>query len=270
MPGGAAAAELGCAGSASIAETTEEQFDSLIGRKEVRHVMELLSVAIEQAGYDQRPDVIRNIRFTLEAGQMVGLIGPNGAGKSTTIKAITGLLKSAKGEVRFTGPQGTHAYIPEQPILYDELTLWEHLELAAAAYGLPAEDFRSRAENLLNQFRLGDVRHHLTTSFSKGMQQKVMLVLCFLTKPDVYIVDEPFVGLDPKATRELLDMLDEERRRGAAILLSTHVLDTAERICSSFVLLSGGETVAQGDLGQIRRQCGLPEASLFDCFHELT
>jgi ABC-2 type transport system ATP-binding protein len=97
-----------------------------------------------------------------------------------------------------------------------------------------------------------------------------MLIIGFLTKPDVYIVDEPFIGLDPKATKELLDTLNAERRRGAAILMSTHVLDTAERICDSFVLLNAGETVAQGDLDQIRSDCGMPGASLFECFHTLT
>jgi ABC-2 type transport system ATP-binding protein len=232
--------------------------------------MELLRVHIEQAGYEERDNVIRNVAFTLEAGQLVGLIGPNGAGKSTTIKAILGLIKQTKGEVSFSGPLGTYAYIPEHPILYEELTLWEHLELAAAAYGLAENVFRERAEELLAQFKLGDVRHHLTTSFSKGMQQKVMLILGFLTKPDVYIVDEPFIGLDPKATKELLETLNEERRRGAAILMSTHVLDTAEKICDSFVLLNGGEAVAQGDLEHIRQECGMPGATLFECFHTLT
>lgn len=232
--------------------------------------MELLRVNIEQAGYEERDNVVRGIAFSLEAGQLVGLIGPNGAGKSTTIKAILGLVKRTKGEIDFCGPEGSHAYIPEHPILYEELTLWEHLELAAASYGLSEERFRERVEELLARFKLGDVRHHLTTSFSKGMQQKVMLIIGFLTKPDVYIVDEPFIGLDPKATKELLDTLNEERRRGAAILMSTHVLDTAERICDSFVLLNGGETVAQGDLEQIRRDCGKPGASLFECFHTLT
>ncbi|RKN65149.1 ABC transporter ATP-binding protein [Paenibacillus ginsengarvi] len=232
--------------------------------------MELLHVHIGQGGYEERDDVIRDITFTLEAGQLVGLIGPNGAGKSTTIKAILGLIKLTKGDVRFCGPEGSHAYIPEQPILYEELTLWEHLELAAAAHGMTDELFRERAEELLKRFKLNEVRHHLTTSFSKGMQQKAMLVIGFLSRPDVYIVDEPFIGLDPKATKELLDTLNAERQRGAAILMSTHVLDTAEKICDSFVLLSSGETVAQGDLESIRRQCGMPGASLFDCFHTLT
>jgi ABC-2 type transport system ATP-binding protein len=166
------------------------------------------------------------------------------------------------GKIEILGENQTIGYIPEHPVLYEELTLWEHLELAAAAYEIPESEFRARAEELLDKFRLSDVRHHLTTSFSKGMQQKAMLVIGFLLKADVYIVDEPFIGLDPKATKQLLDLLNEERHRGAAILMSTHVLDTAERICSSFVLLDGGRIVAQGNMAEIREACGLPEATL--------
>jgi len=233
-------------------------------------MMVLLRVDIDRAGYDERKDVIRDIRFTIESGEMVGLIGPNGAGKSTTIKAVLGLLRDFAGEVHFVGSRRNYAYIPEQPILYDTLTLWEHLELAAAAYDMDRTAFAEKAEHLLARFRLSDVRHHYPSGFSKGMQQKIMLVLGFLTEPDVYVVDEPFVGLDPRATREFLDMLAEERRRGAGVLMSTHVLDTAERICDRFLLIEGGKMVAEGNLEQIRQRCGMPEATLFDCFHYLT
>ena len=98
----------------------------------------------------------------------------------------------------------------------------------------------------------------------------MMLILGFLRRPDVYIVDEPFIGLDPKATKDFLDLLLEERKRGAAVLMCTHVLDTAERICDSFLLLSDGRLVANGTLDDIRAQCGQPDGTLFDCFHSLT
>jgi ABC-2 type transport system ATP-binding protein len=237
---------------------------------ETADMSDVLLVNIEEAGYDDCPDTIRQIEFAVRSGELLGLIGPNGAGKSTTIKAVLGLLKRMRGEIRFVGPRRSYSYIPEHPILYEELTLWEHLELAAAAYEMPPETFRDRAEALLERFRLSEVRHQLTTSFSKGMQQKVMLILGFLTKPDVYIVDEPFIGLDPKATKELLDMLNEERKRGAGILMSTHVLDTAERICDSFLLIDGGRLVAKGSLEDIRARAELPGGTLFDCFHTLT
>jgi ABC-2 type transport system ATP-binding protein len=228
----------------------------------------VLKVSIEHAGYDETA-TIKDINFCVRRGELVGLLGPNGAGKSTTIKSLLGLLKSFKGSVSFLGETKNYAYIPEHPVLYDELTLWEHLQFAASVYELSQKEFEARADELLRRFRLMDVKHHLPGSFSKGMQQKIMLILGFLNKPDVYIVDEPFIGLDPKATKDFLDMLNEERKRGAGILMSTHVLDTAERICTSFLLLSGGKLVASGTMTDIQEQCGLPGATLFDCFHSL-
>lgn len=232
--------------------------------------MEILKVDIEQAGYDGRTDVVHNIHFSIGRGELVGLIGSNGAGKSTTIKAVLGLLKEFKGEVQFKGPLQNYAYIPEQPILYDQLTFWEHLELAAAAYEMERSVFLDKAELLVRRFHLQEVKHHLPSSFSKGMQQKIMLILGFLIEPDLYLVDEPFVGLDPRATKDFLDLLEQERQRGAGVLMSTHVLDTAEKICDRLILLDKGSIVALGNLDQIRKHCGLPQASLFDCFHFLT
>ncbi|MBC8081079.1 MAG: ABC transporter ATP-binding protein [Gorillibacterium sp.] len=232
--------------------------------------MTILQAAIVSAGYRDRPEVIRDIRFEVQPGELVGLIGPNGAGKSTTLKALLGLLPDIKGEIIFGDGDVHYSYIPEHPVLYDELTLWEHLELAASAMGLASEEFVERAEQLLNTFRLTGVKHHLPSSFSKGMQQKIMLVLGFLHQPKLYIVDEPFIGLDPKAIKDFLDMLDMERKRGAAVLMSTHVLDTAERVCSSFLLMSEGTLLASGTLEDIRESSGMPGASLFDCFTAMT
>jgi ABC-2 type transport system ATP-binding protein len=231
----------------------------------------VLKTDIRKAGYEEGNPVVRNIGFEVGAGQMIGLIGPNGAGKSTTIKTILGLLKHVDGDVRFGGKTGRYAYVPEQPVLYDYFTLWEHLQLAAAAFELDEAVFRSRAEELLRRFRLADVRNELPVRFSKGMQQKLMLIIGFMLEPDIYIVDEPFVGLDPRATRDFLELLESERQRGAGVLMSTHVLDTAERICSGFVLISGGSVVAQGSIDEIRREADQGhEATLFDCFHALT
>jgi ABC-2 type transport system ATP-binding protein len=235
-----------------------------------KEIQEILYVDILKAGYDGRKETINDIRFSIQQGELVGLIGPNGAGKSTTIKAILGLLREFAGEVRFTGPRGNYSYIPEQPILYDQLTLWEHLELAASAYEMDRAEFTDKAEQLLRRFRLQEVKHHMPSSFSKGMQQKIMLILGFLVEPDLYVVDEPFVGLDPRATKDFLELLDAERSRGAGVLMSTHMLDTAERICDRFILLDHGCIIAQGNLQQIRDHCKLPEGSLFECFNSLT
>ena len=225
----------------------------------------MLKVAIEEAGYEKRESKIRAIGFEVKSGELLGLLGSNGAGKSTTIKTILGLLKEWKGSVTFEN--GTrYAYVPEQPVFYDSLTLWEHLELAAAATALADEDWEERAQELIVYFQLEHVMDHLPSSFSKGMRQKVMLITAFMLRPDVYIIDEPFLGLDPRATKDFLKLIEKERARGAAILMCTHVLDTAERICDRFVLLSNGTLLAKGSLEEMREQSGAGlESSLLDC-----
>jgi len=233
--------------------------------------VEVLTVDIRKAGYEEERPVIRDISFGVEAGEMVGLIGPNGAGKSTTIKSILGLLRHVDGSIVLGGTNKRYAYVPEQPVLYEYMTLWEHLQLAASAFGLSEEIFIERAGMLLERFRLQHDRDRLPTGFSKGMQQKMMLIIGFMLEPDIYVVDEPFVGLDPRATRDFLEMLELERQRGAGVLMSTHVLDTAERICDRFLLVNEGEIVAQGSLEEVRVQAGCgADAPLFDCFYALT
>lgn len=231
--------------------------------------MELLNVDINHAGYSDNKDVIKNVALSVKSGELVGLIGPNGAGKSTTIKAIMGLLPTMDGKVEFAGTRKNYAYIPEQPVLYEGLTLWEHLELAASAYEIERKVFVPRAEELLKLFRLTEVKHHLPGSFSKGMQQKVMLSVGFLLEPSIFVVDEPFMGLDPRGTKDFLAYLNQARAKGAGVLMCTHILDTAERICSSFILMNAGGVVARGDLKDIREQCQLTNGSLLDCFDKL-
>lgn len=232
---------------------------------------EVLRVHLQEAGYEQNKPMIHQVNMTVNAGEMVGLIGPNGAGKSTTIKAIVNLITHKKGDIQFGGVNQRYAYVPEQPIYYNYLTLWEHLQLAAAAYQIEQSRFEEKAEQLLTLFQLQNKIHHYPTQFSKGMQQKLMLIIAFLLEPDVYIVDEPFVGLDPRATTELLTLLAMERERGAGVLLCTHVLDTAERICDRFVLLHTGTVVAAGTFEQIQLLAQLDEhATLVQCFDLLT
>lgn len=231
--------------------------------------MNILQVVINRAGYTGNRNAINNIRFTVEKGQLVGVIGPNGAGKSTIIKAIVGLLPEMEGNIEFIGHNKNYAYIPEQPILYEDLTLWEHLELAAAAYDIERNSFLKKSDELLSMFRLKEVKHHFPASFSKGMQQKVMIILGLLIKPAVYIIDEPFVGLDPRATMEFIDLLREERSRGAGVLISTHQLEIAERVCDSIILMDEGKLIFQGNLLEIRGKCNMPGGTLFDCFNTI-
>ncbi|EFM11168.1 ABC transporter related protein [Paenibacillus curdlanolyticus YK9] len=230
-----------------------------------------LNVQIQHAGYEEGKPIVHDVAFDVRQGELVALIGPNGAGKSTTVKGVIGMLRHMSGKVKIGNGEGRYAYVPEQPVLYDYMTLWEHLRLAASVFHLAEAEFEERAERLLERFRMSGVRHNLPSSFSKGMQQKTMLIIGFMLQPDVYIVDEPFVGLDPRATMEFLELLESERQRGAGILMSTHVLDTAERIGERFVLIDNGTVVASGTLADIRMQSGGgPEDTLFACFSRLT
>jgi ABC-2 type transport system ATP-binding protein len=230
----------------------------------------LLQVNIREAGYEKQAPHLEDIQLQLKKGKLTGLIGPNGAGKSTTVKAILDLLPYCDADISYSSPNFKYAYLPEQPVYYDTLTLWEHLSLIGSLYGLEEAVFEQEANALLHKFEMEGVRDHLPDSFSKGMRQKMMLMLGFLIQPDVYIVDEPFIGLDPRATKKFLEMLAEEQKRGAGVLMSTHVLDTAEKICDDFILISSGKVVAAGELDQIRYAAGLTEGSLMDCFDRLT
>jgi ABC-2 type transport system ATP-binding protein len=230
--------------------------------------MSLLHVAIKSAGYDRDKSIIHNIIFQVDKGELIGLIGPNGAGKSTTIKTILGLLEYKEGTISYN-EDATYSYIPERPIFYDELTLWEHLDFIAAVEGLSEKEYMEKAKFLLDQYKLTDHAHEFPTKYSKGMQQKAMLILAMITTPSFYIIDEPFIGLDPNAMKLFLESIQEEQKRGAGILMSTHVLDTAEKVCDRLLIINNGQIEAAGTLNDIRIQCNLPDGSLYDCFHKI-
>ncbi|MCT1901386.1 ABC transporter ATP-binding protein [Oceanobacillus sojae] len=229
----------------------------------------MLQVHIDSAGYQQKELYLKNISFTINPGEIVGLIGANGAGKSTTIKSIIGTIEHFHGSIELEEGKQL-AYIPEEPILYDRLTLWEHLRLAATSYEMPQDIWESRAKDLLKKFSLTGKEHELPIHFSKGMRQKTLICLSFMTEADIYIIDEPFIGLDPIATKHLINLIYQEKERGAALLMSTHVLDSAEKLCDRFILLNEGHTVFQGALQELRTETSQPDdTSLLDCFYEL-
>lgn len=239
-----------------------------------------MSLKIEQVtgGYGHIP-VLKDISFDVNNGEMVGLIGLNGAGKSTTIKNVIGLLTPQKGKITIDGlglkaqPEEYRkkiGYIPETPSLYEELTLKEHIEVTAMAYDIPIDVAFQRAEKLLKTFRLENKLEWFPANFSKGMKQKVMVLCAFLIEPSLYIIDEPFLGLDPLAIHALLELMDEMRREGAAILMSTHILATAEKYCNRFVVLHNGEVRAQGTMAELRQEFQLPDSSLDEIYVALT
>ncbi|ANZ68943.1 multidrug ABC transporter ATP-binding protein [Pediococcus claussenii] len=234
----------------------------------------LLKVNNLTGGYTAVP-VIKNLNFEVNSGELLGLIGLNGAGKSTTINHIIGLLRPQKGSIEVNGINLSMnpvefkkhlAYIPEFPILYDDLTLSEHIELTIKAYDLDKKAAWETAHQLLKTFRLDNKLKWFPANFSKGMKQKVMIVCAFITNADLFIIDEPFLGLDPLATDDLLSLIDHRKKQGAAILMSTHVLDTAEKYCDRFALINDGKMLEVGDLKEFQTKYEMPAASLSDIY----
>ncbi|HZW68439.1 MAG TPA: ABC transporter ATP-binding protein [Pseudogracilibacillus sp.] len=239
---------------------------------------EILKISNVTGGYSNE-NVLHDITFHVNEAEIVGLIGLNGAGKSTTIKHIIGLLKEKQGSVKVNGMtleddvtayRKKIAFIPEQPILYDELTLYEHLRLTAMAYEIDEATFEARLEELLVAFRMQRYLDWFPVHFSKGMRQKVMIMNAFLIEPSLYIVDEPFVGLDPLGIQSYLEWMEKMRNQGAAVLMSTHILATAERYCDRFVILHEGRIRAQGTITELREELAMPAANLDDIYIQLT
>ncbi|MFD2368737.1 ABC transporter ATP-binding protein [Brevibacillus sp. GCM10020057] len=235
----------------------------------------LLQVKGVTGGYSASHPVIEDVSFEVREKEIVALIGLNGAGKSTTIKHILGLLEPHAGEISIAGKtfaadpdsyRHAYGYIPESPIYYEELTLWEHLELAAMSRGLDKAVFEERAYPLLREFRMEEARDRFPRQFSKGMRQKLMIMMALMVRPGLYIVDEPILGLDPLGIRTLLSWLARCKEQGAGILMSTHILATAEKYCDRFIILHKGRIKAQGTLEELRQLTGEPDLSLDDIY----
>ena len=238
----------------------------------------MLKIENLTGGYVNIP-VLKNISFEVADGELVGLIGLNGAGKSTTINEIIGLLQPYEGKISIDGLtladqemayRKKIGFIPETPSLYEELTLKEHLEMIAMAYDIKVEAALARAQKLLELFRLEDKLDWYPIHFSKGMKQKVMIICAFIIDPSLFIVDEPFLGLDPVAISDLTQLLAAEKAKGKSILMSTHVLDSAEKMCDRFVILHHGQIRAQGSLADLRMTFGNAQDSLNDIYMTLT
>ena len=230
------------------------------------------------AGYTKVP-VITDITFDVNPGEICGLIGLNGAGKSTTIKTIIGQLTPFSGRVEVEqlsilenqrGYRQSIAVIPESPVLYEELTFREHIEFVARSYNQMNEETMKHAMELVEAFRLTKQLDWFPAYFSKGMKQKVLIVCALMLDVPVYVVDEPFLGLDPLGIRTLLQVLKEKKEKGAAILMSTHVLDTAEKYCDRFIVLHEGKVIAQGDIEGLRATSNIEESSLEEIYFALT
>lgn len=239
---------------------------------------ELLHVENLSGGYTSGYPILHNVSFQVKEGEIVALLGLNGAGKSTLIKHILGFMKPFSGNIRIKGktvaedPQAyrkQYAYIPEMPVYYEHLTLMEHLFFAGKVYGLKDQVMMERIPVLLKEFRMTGKEDLYPSNFSKGMKQKMMIMIALLIRPSLYVIDEPLLGLDPVGIRSLLTSLESEKKRGAGILMSTHILSTAERYCDQFLILHQGRIIANGTLEELRHQAGDQDASLDDLYLQL-
>ena len=227
--------------------------------------------------YGQRTAVDR-LDFRVPEGSYLALLGPNGAGKTSTVKILTGLIRSDAGSVRVAGhdmirdpdsARGELGYVPDEPYLYEKLSGREFLQFVGRMYGLSLKEADLGIAQLAERFEMGPFLDELAEGFSHGMRQRVVFAAALLHRPKVLIVDEPMVGLDPKSIRLVKDLLRERAREGAAILMSTHILDVAEAVADRIAILSHGRMVAEGSVAEVRSKADAA-LSLEEAFLRLT
>lgn len=214
---------------------------------------------------------VDNISFEINEGEIGVLLGPNGAGKSTTIKSIAGLLKY-DGAILIDGDSNktvaakkVFGYIPETAAVYDYLTVWEHMEFIARAYRLEG-NWQEKAEHLLVRFDLADKKDKLGKDLSKGMQQKISICCALLINPRMVMFDEPMIGLDPKAIKELKGVFMELKETGCAVLISTHIIDSIEEVWDKVLIMNKGKVV----LARTRKEMENNAESLEKIFFDTT
>lgn len=221
---------------------------------------------------------VRGLTFDVLPGQVLGLLGPNGAGKTTTMKALCGVIPPTSGGLSVGGydvradpvkAKKILAYVPDDPHLFESLTVWEHLEFAAAAYGVP--DWKPRAEVLLGTLELTEKRAALTSELSRGMRQKVAIAAAFLHEPKALLLDEPLTGLDPRGIRTMKTALKAHAARGAAVVVSSHLLALVEDLCTHLLILHKGTKVFAGGVEEARTAFSqTADASLEEVFFRAT
>ncbi|WP_018963736.1 ABC transporter ATP-binding protein [Coprothermobacter platensis] len=226
--------------------------------------------------YYGKTKAVDGVSFSLNDGEVVGLLGPNGAGKTTTLKCIAGLLRQTEGSITIKGmdhrddiARSKLSYVPEVLDIYEGLTVWDHMKFIALAYEL--SDWETKAYSLLERFDLTEKRSELGLNLSKGMRQKVMICCGLMHDPDVLLFDEPLVGLDPRAVRELKDVFVTLKNAGKSLLISTHMLDTAQNFCDRVLVMKAGKLIAEGSVDDLRSKMrASQDSTLEDLFLEIT
>ncbi len=222
---------------------------------------------------------VDGLDLTIRPGELYALLGPNGAGKTTTLRMVAGLLKPTSGSISVFGVDAIAdpaaakqliAWLPDEPLLYDKLTPLEYLEFVSALWGVPGDLAARRAEDLLKWLDLWNHRGDRCETFSRGMKQKAVLAGALIHDPKLMILDEPLTGLDASVARQVKDLLQERTRAGYSVILTTHILDVAERMADRIGIIQNGKLLAEGTLDELRSRAGSGGAgSLEDVFLQL-
>jgi len=222
---------------------------------------------------------VDRIDLAVPSGELFGFLGPNGAGKTTTFRMIAGILRPTSGSIEIGGidinqrpleAKARLGFIPDRPFVYDKLTGAEFLRFVAALYGQQGAVVERRIDELLELFDLRRWKDELTESYSHGMRQKLIISGALVHRPEVIVVDEPMVGLDPRSARLLKDLFRQFVDRGGTVLMSTHTLEVAETMCDRIAIIHGGKIVASGNMAELQEQTSSEHLGLEDLFLKLT
>lgn len=222
---------------------------------------------------------VDNISLTIEKGKIFGFLGPNGAGKSTTIKMMVGLLRQTEGNIRFDGidtledPVGTKklfSYVPDNPDIYEVMTGLDYLNFLADIRGLGKDERKEKIDEYAKLFSMQDDLGGFIKSYSHGMRQKIVLIGALIHEPEFLILDEPMVGLDPKSSYELKEVMRRRADAGKSVFFSTHVLEVAEKVCDKIAIINHGKIIASGTMDELRTLEHEEGGSLEKIFLELT
>jgi ABC-2 type transport system ATP-binding protein len=233
--------------------------------------------ALALTGLTKRFDrpAVDHLDLSVAAGEFYALLGPNGAGKTTTLRMVAGLLRPDSGSISVFGidaladpvaAKQIMAWISDEPMIYEKLTPFEYLEFVAGLWGIEADLAQARAADLVDWLGLAPHAHERCEGFSKGMRQKVALAGALVHEPSLIILDEPLTGLDAASARQVKNVLRERVQEGGTVIMTTHILEVAERMADRIGIIADGRLIAQGTLEELRRQIGKSHTSLEDTF----
>ncbi|MFP4016953.1 MAG: ABC transporter ATP-binding protein [Halanaerobiales bacterium] len=226
--------------------------------------------------YDGEKKAVDNLNMEIKKGEIFGFLGPNGAGKTTTLRMITGILAPTEGEITVNSydigkeplkAKMSFTYVPDHPDIFNSITGVDYLNFIADIYEVSVKDRKSRIERLTGQFEIFDDLGKMINSYSHGMKQKLLISAALLPDPEIFILDEPLGGLDPRSAKILKDMMKEHCDNGGTVLFSSHILEVVENLCDRVGIIKKGKLIACDTLGNIKTN---PDSTLEDVFMELT